>query len=72
MIIQAEEQNLSIVSDITQQTISVIYPKYQPVGAVASFRALHNDRNNLADSRKGIVFLLKDNDEYVGTVNTKC
>lgn len=72
MIIQAEEQNLSIVSDITQQTISVIYPKYYPVGAVAFFRALHNDSNILADIRKGIVFLLKDNDEYVGTVNTKC
>ena len=71
MIIKAEETQLNIVSDITQQTISEIYPKYYPSGAVAYFNEHHNDSNVLTDIRQGIVYLLKVDEDYVGTVTIK-
>jgi len=67
-IVPAEENQLNTVRDITQQTISEIYPKYYPSGAVDYFKAHHSDSNILADIRKGIVFLLKADGDYVGTV----
>lgn len=51
MISKAEENQLNIVRDITQQTISEIYPKYYPSGAVDYFKAHHSDSNILADIR---------------------
>jgi len=71
MIVKAEEQQLDIVREITQQTIDEIYPHYYPIGAVEFFKAHHNDENILVDIQKGIVFLLKDADCYVGTVTIR-
>ena len=71
MILKAEEKHLNIVSKITQQTINEIYPHYYPIGAVEFFKAHHKDSNILADIQEGIVYLLKDNGDFVGTVTIK-
>ena len=71
MILKAEDKHLNIVREITQQTINEIYPHYYPIGAVEFFKAHHNDSNILEDIKKGIVFLLKDSDDFVGTVTIK-
>ena len=71
MILKAEEKHLNIVSKITQQTINEIYPHYYPIGAVEFFKAHHKNSNILADIQEGIVYLLKDNDDFVGTVTIK-
>ena len=71
MILKAEEKHLNIVSKITQQTINEIYPHYYPIGAVEFFKAHHKESSILADIKKGIVYLLKDNDDFVGTVTIK-
>jgi len=71
MIIQALEKQLDIVKSITQQTISEIYPSYYAEGAVDFFKLHHSDANILEDIKKGIVYLLEDGGEYVGTVTIK-
>lgn len=60
MIFKAEERHLNIVKEITQQTISEIYPHYYPTGAVDFFKNHHNDSNIFSDIKDGIVFLMKD------------
>ena len=71
MILKAEYKHLNIVKEITQQTINEIYPHYYPIGAVEFFKAHHKDSNILADIKKGMVYLLKDGDDFVGTVTIK-
>lgn len=71
MIFKAEDKHLNIVREITHQTINEIYPHYYPIGAVDFFKAHHKDSNILADIKKGIVYLLKDSDAFVGTVTIK-
>lgn len=71
MIFKAEEQHFNIVREITQQTIGEVYPHYYPEGAVDFFKKHHNDSNIISDIKDGIVFLLKDNDEFVGTVTIR-
>lgn len=71
MIIKALESQLDSVRAITQQTISEIYPKYYAVGAVDFFKSHHCDDNIMEDIKKGIVYLLEDSGEYVGTVTIK-
>lgn len=69
--IKASEMDLGVVREITQTTIDAVYPKYYPLGAVAFFKHHHNDENILADIRAGIVYLLRDEGELVGTVTVK-
>lgn len=71
MIIKAKENQLNIVREITQRTISEVYPKYYPVGAVDFFKEHHNDGNILKDIKNEIVFLLLDQEQYVRTVTIK-
>ena len=71
MIFKAEDKHLNIVREITHQTINEIYPHHYPIGAVDFFKAHHKDSNILADIKKGIVYLLKDSDAFVGTVTIK-
>lgn len=67
-IVQAHESQLNIVKAIAQQTISEIYPKYYAEGAVDYFKSLHGDANISANIEAGIVYLLEDGGEFVGTV----
>lgn len=71
MIFKAEERHLNIVKEITQKTISEIYPHYYPTGAVDFFKNHHNDSNIFSDIKDGIVFLMKDKDGFVGTVTIR-
>ena len=71
MIINAKENQLNIVREITQRTICEVYPQYYPVGAVEFFREHHNDVNIMKDIKNEIVFLLLDQEQYVGTVTIK-
>lgn len=71
MIHKAEEQHLNTVREIMLQTISEIYPHYYPTGAVDFFKKHHNEDKIISDIKEGIVFLLEDNDEFVGTVTIR-
>lgn len=70
-IVKAKEEDLDIVRKITQSTIKAIYPRYYPAGAVQFFCDHHKDENIIKDLKEGIVYLLKTDDEYVGTVTIK-
>lgn len=71
MIIKAKENQVNIVREITQRTICEVYPQYYPAGAVEFFREHHNDVNIMKDIKNEIVFLLLDQEQYVGTVTIK-
>lgn len=63
---------LSVVKNICEATISAIYPKYYPAGAVRYFLELHSENNILKDIGEGCVYLYKDALEIpVGTVTVK-
>ena len=63
---------LSVVKNICEATISAIYPKYYPAGAVHYFLELHSENNILKDIGEGCVYLYKDALEIpVGTVTVK-
>lgn len=67
-IIKADSSLFSAVKEITQTTISSVYPKYYPLGAVKFFKNHHNDLNIMKDIENGIVYLLREDDRFVGTV----
>ena len=70
-IIRADQNTFDVVKHITQATISAVYPRYYPSGAVEFFKNHHNDGNILNDIKKGIVWLLSDEGTFVGTVTVK-
>ena len=65
---QASPEKLSTVYRITQDTIDTIYPHYYPAGAVAFFKAHHSTEKIEADIRNGLVWILYDDKNPVGTV----
>ena len=68
-IYKAKIEDLAIVKAIAHSAINAVYPHYYPLGAVEFFLAHHSDEHILRDIEKGIVFLLKDdNENTVGTV----
>ena len=68
---KALDRDLKLVSKITQETISAVYPQYYPVGAVEFFKAHHNEKNIADDISNGIVYLLYVDEIAVGTVTLK-
>lgn len=56
---------LSVVKNICEATISAIYPKYYPAGAVRYFLELHSENNILKDIGEGCVYLYKDALKYL-------
>lgn len=61
--------DMSAVCAITRETISAVYPRYYPAGAVAFFIAHHSDERISADIAAGNVYLLEDKTgAAVGTV----
>lgn len=68
---KASEKELRIVSKITQETISAVYSQYYPVGAVNFFKNHHNEKNIAEDISNGIVYLLYDEENTVGTVTLR-
>ena len=67
-IIKAAATDFDTVKDITQTTISEIYPHYYSHGAVEFFKSHHNDSNIMSDITAGNVFLLIDKGLSVGTI----
>ena len=72
MIIErAEPRHLALVRQIVRETISTVYPRYYPAGAVAFFLEHHSDAAICADIEAGSVYLLRDDDAAVGTVTVR-
>lgn len=71
MIKRADLCDTKTVRAITEQTINSVYPKYYPKGAVDFFLNHHNERNIISDIEKGIVYVLYDNENAVGTVTLR-
>ena len=65
---QAKDADFHIVRDITLTTISAVYPRYYPEGAVRFFCDHHSDERIIDDIRLGKVFLLEAEGAIVGTV----
>lgn len=68
---KAKIDDLSIVLNITRETIERIYPKYYPKGAVVFFINHHNWENIKNDIDEGDVFILEVDSIVVGTVTIK-
>lgn len=65
---QATLKELCFVKRITQKTISKIYPKYYPTGAVKFFKAHHSTACIKNDIERAAVFLLFENEKQIATV----
>lgn len=63
--------DVEIVRTITVQTINSVYPRYYPKGAVDFFLSHHNENNIKSDIEKGIIYVLYDNENAVGTVTLR-
>ena len=69
---QAVLADLSTVKNITELTISEVYPCYYPKGAVDFFLEHHNEEEILNDIKKDRVFLCSDALwNAIGTVTVK-
>ena len=69
---QAVLADLSTVKYITELTISEVYPRYYPKGAVDFFIEHHNEEEILNDIKKNRVFLCSDaSRNAIGTVTVK-
>ena len=70
-IIKAQLEKFDAIKRITHKTISEIYPHYYARGVVDFFLAHHNDENIMKDILAGIVFLIFEGEEAIGTVTIK-
>ena len=69
---QAVLTDLSIIKNISEITISEIYPHYYPKGAVDFFLEHHSEENILEDIKKKRVFLCLDTlQNTIGTITVK-
>lgn len=68
---KAAPSDPDIVAEITVKTISEIYPRYYPKGAVDFFLRHHCAENIAADIGAGLVWLCTDKEHMVGTVTVK-
>ncbi len=70
-IYQANWDMLSVVTDITQNTIDDRYPRYYPAGAVEFFKQCHKEQHIKKDLEDGDVFLLSVDGNPIATVTVK-
>ena len=68
IIRQASINDFQKVIHISQTTIRTIYPRYYPSGAVQYFCDHHSDDRIHLDIVSGIVYLLENDTDVVGTV----
>lgn len=64
---KATEKDAEKITELVQNTIRTIYPKYYPKEVVDFFCNLHKFENILDDIRNGYVGILTDNDTIIGT-----
>lgn len=68
----AQLKDAYIIHTITQETISAIYPRYYPKGAVDFFLQHHNPMAIEKDIKNGCVFLaVNEEEKAVGTVTIR-
>lgn len=67
----AVPEDLAQVRQVVRETISTIYPKYYPAGAVELFLSYHSDEAIAADISEGIVFLSELSGSIIGTVTVR-
>lgn len=65
--IKATEKDLEQITELVQETIKTIYPKYYPKEVVDFFSQLHSFENIRKDVVDGRVGILKADNEIVGT-----
>ncbi len=70
-IIKAQPDNLNAIKQITHETISEVYHHYYAKGAVDYFLSHHSDEIIAKDIESGIVYLLMDAKEPIGTVTIR-
>ena len=68
-ITQAKTADFEAVKNITRTTISEIYPRYYPRGAVDFFLAHHSVERIAEDIAQSRVYLCRDDNGIVGTVS---
>ena len=68
---KAQSNKFDIIKQITHKTIAEIYPHYYAKGAVDFFLTHHNNENIVRDIQAGIVYLIFDEEEAIGTVTIK-
>ena len=71
MIKRADLRDTETVRAITEQTINSVYPKYYPKGAVDFFLSHHSENNIKNDIENGIVYILYECENAVGTVTIR-
>lgn len=71
VILKAKEEDISNIIHIVETTIQEIYPRYYPSGAVNFFLEYHNKNNILQDILDENVWVLKKNNDMIGTVTIK-
>lgn len=64
----AEIAELETVFQITQKTIRQVYPNDYPAGAVAFFQEYHTNSKIAADIKNQSVFLIEEQQNFVGTM----
>ena len=70
IIRKAGTAEITVVKDITHRTISEIYPRYYPIGAVEFFLKYHCDENIYEDIKSGRTYLcINEKGNAVGTVS---
>lgn len=71
-IIKAELSDIDIVKMICARTISKIYPRYYPKGAVEFFLHHHGESSIIDDIKQGHVFVCQDEEKnHVGSITIK-
>lgn len=69
---KATSEDFKTVKEITEKTISEIYPHYYPNGAVNFFLAHHKESNIINDIHENNVYIcFDDKQNAVGTVTVK-
>lgn len=64
---KALESDCEIINKLVQETIDTIYPKYYPKEVVSFFGELHNIDNIKKDIEAQAVWMLFDQENFVGT-----
>ena len=67
----AKSENIEEIYQLVRDTVTTIYPKYYPKEVVDFFCELHSRENILKDIEGGLVGILVDNGQLVGTGSYK-
>lgn len=67
MIIKATIEDIETVKKIVHETINAVYPGYYPQEVIKFFLDYHNEGNITQDILSGNVYLLVEDEKYIGT-----